>query len=228
MVAHPTIDTILETIEEYRDIGTAEFVKRYAWGQRPQQHYIRHQGALYPMRSVWAASCRPQIGSSTPQSTIVRGFRRLGFELVDVGFLRGEGPNPHGEKVFYEPGELLELSADRVAEERAVMEGLAYTEEIRFLMRDPRVVEKAKKDCDYRCEVCEFDFLKTYGEIGKGYIEAHHIFELAERAGENAETKPEDLAMLCSNCHSMIHRKKPCYSVDELKHIMRQAHRWIL
>jgi 5-methylcytosine-specific restriction protein A len=57
------------------------------------------------------------------------------------------------------------------------------------------------------CEVCTFDFGDTYGDLGAGFIEAHHILPLAE-AG-TATTRLADLALVCSNCHRMLHRAKP-------------------
>lgn len=54
------------------------------------------------------------------------------------------------------------------------------------------------------CEVCRFDFEQTYGERGSGYIEVHHVLPL-HISGE-ARTRLGDLALLCSNCHRMIHR----------------------
>ena len=55
------------------------------------------------------------------------------------------------------------------------------------------------------CEVCGFDFSEKYGKLGEGFIEAHHIKELSRTEGEY-EIKPSDFAMVCSNCHSMLHR----------------------
>jgi hypothetical protein len=71
-----------------------------------------------------------------------------------------------------------------------------------------------------KCECCEFDFLKTYGEVGEGFIECHHKISLHH--GERI-TKPEDLALLCSNCHRILHRRNPdnaYYSVEELRHLI--------
>jgi 5-methylcytosine-specific restriction protein A len=64
------------------------------------------------------------------------------------------------------------------------------------------------------CEVCAFDFARTYGKLGEGFIEAHHILPLAE-AG-TATTKPADLALVCSNCHRMLHRAKPWLTPEAL------------
>ena len=62
-----------------------------------------------------------------------------------------------------------------------------------------------------------FDFNKTYGDHGFGYIEAHHKVPLYE-INAKVETKLSDLAFLCSNCHRMIHReRKDWLSLEELK-----------
>lgn len=55
------------------------------------------------------------------------------------------------------------------------------------------------------CERCGFDFEEQYGTIGKDYIEAHHSTPISEKKGEY-EIKPEHFKMLCSNCHTMVHR----------------------
>lgn len=67
------------------------------------------------------------------------------------------------------------------------------------------------------CAVCGFDFEKVYGDIGKGFVEVHHIVPVHERDGEYVVDPVKDLRPLCSNCHSMIHRNNPVLSVDELK-----------
>ncbi len=56
------------------------------------------------------------------------------------------------------------------------------------------------------CEACGFDFGATYGSLGEGYIECHHVVPLAE-AGRT-RTRLEDLALLCANCHRMAERVK--------------------
>lgn len=66
------------------------------------------------------------------------------------------------------------------------------------------------------CETCKFDFKKRYGNLGSGFVEVHHILPLSAIEAE-IETKLEDLAILCSNCHRMIHRTKPMWGVIELR-----------
>ncbi|MDQ0087608.1 hypothetical protein J2T12_001002 [Paenibacillus anaericanus] len=92
--------------------------------------------------------------------------------------------------------------------------------------RNPIVIKRAKelfvkKHGKLYCEVCCLDFTAVYGERGKDFIEGHHKKLISEmRDGET--TKVDDIAMLCSNCHRMIHRK-PLISVEELAVIVNQS-----
>lgn len=70
------------------------------------------------------------------------------------------------------------------------------------------------------CEVCGFDFKEKYGERGADFIEAHHAKPIAAR-NKNEPTKVEDIVLLCSNCHSIIHRKQPWLSILQLKQIIK-------
>lgn len=97
--------------------------------------------------------------------------------------------------------------------------------------RNPLLREEAislrKEQCEGRltCCVCGFDFLDTYGEIGKDFIEVHHIVPLSSREKEVVVIPETDLVCLCSNCHSMVHRKRNAViPPEQLKHlIQRQA-----
>jgi 5-methylcytosine-specific restriction protein A len=52
--------------------------------------------------------------------------------------------------------------------------------------------------------------------MGKSYIECHHLIPLSNFQ-VNKDTKLEDLALLCSNCHRMIHRDLSVTTVKEFK-----------
>jgi len=85
--------------------------------------------------------------------------------------------------------------------------------------RDPRLrCEKMKAVADRgmrpACEVCSFDFGRTYGPLGEGYIEVHHRLPL--HASGPTLTKLSDLALLCANCHRMIHRSKAWLTPEQL------------
>ncbi|WP_328938645.1 HNH endonuclease [Streptomyces tauricus] len=71
------------------------------------------------------------------------------------------------------------------------------------------------------CEACGFDFEATYGPRGAGYIECHHVVPLHE-AGEG-RTRLSDLALICANCHRMIHRRAPWPTPGELRRLIQEA-----
>jgi 5-methylcytosine-specific restriction endonuclease McrA len=72
------------------------------------------------------------------------------------------------------------------------------------------------------CEVCGFDFYQIYGDRGYGFIECHHNNPISELT-EASPITLENLSLLCSNCHRMIHRAKPWISVNELKNIVKAS-----
>ena len=94
----------------------------------------------------------------------------------------------------------------------------------RYRERNRKIVESKKKErlrkfgC-LKCEGCGFDFKEKYGDHGDGFIECHHTKPISKmKVGE--KTKLDDLCLLCSNCHRMVHKKKPWLSIDQLKNIM--------
>ncbi len=90
--------------------------------------------------------------------------------------------------------------------------------------RDSRIVREAKSNYARQnggalpCEVCGFNFAERYGEIGISYIEAHHIRPLSELGTDEVRnTCIEDFALVCSNCHRMLHRKRPWANIEQLQ-----------
>lgn len=77
---------------------------------------------------------------------------------------------------------------------------------------------------DLYCQVCEFNFENVYGEIGQNFIECHHTLPVSEMP-DGHKTKVEDMAVLCSNCHKMIHRKRPWLRVEDLKKLINSGGR---
>ena len=66
-----------------------------------------------------------------------------------------------------------------------------------------------------QCDACSFDFYATYGERGIGFIEAHHKNPLASLLVPKP-TKASEMALVCSNCHSILHRGFPKLTVEKL------------
>jgi len=76
-----------------------------------------------------------------------------------------------------------------------------------------------KKQKRLYCTVCDFDFEKKYGERGREFIEAHHTKPVSDMI-PGQETKKEDIALVCSNCHRILHKTRPWLSIEKLKKII--------
>lgn len=72
------------------------------------------------------------------------------------------------------------------------------------------------------CEACDFDFTEVYGDHGRGFIECHHIVPLSELKSGSI-TRLADLALVCSNCHRMIHHRSPWLSIAQLRALVSAA-----
>lgn len=58
------------------------------------------------------------------------------------------------------------------------------------------------------CETprCGFDFEKVYGQLGRGHAHVHHLDALGRAPRKGVTTPLSRLAIVCANCHDMIHR----------------------
>jgi hypothetical protein len=110
------------------------------------------------------------------------------------------------------------------AEESEFPEG--REQEIRHKTRERNqlLIKKAKDSFKQKhgslfCEVCNFDFSKQYGVVGEGYIEAHHTLPVS-LLDAATKTKVADIALVCSNCHRMLHRRRPWLDMKQLKELL--------
>lgn len=116
---------------------------------------------------------------------------------------------------------VLHLDTDDGVEEGGIFHALH-----KYYERDQSLIRKKKKDVfakhtALKCEVCEFDFAKIYGELGDQFAECHHTKPVAKmKTGE--KTKQSDLSIVCANCHRMLHRGRDLLSIAGLKAIVEK------
>ncbi|WP_186304516.1 HNH endonuclease [Kocuria palustris] len=102
--------------------------------------------------------------------------------------------------------------------EGGVLEKAHLARERDRVMRESKIKAVRAAGGEIACEVCGFHFGRFYGARGDGYIEVHHRVPL-HVSGPTA-TSLADLALLCSNCHRMIHRGTPWLTVEQLADIV--------
>ncbi|MBX2968283.1 MAG: HNH endonuclease [Cyclobacteriaceae bacterium] len=150
---------------------------------------------------------KPNRGLTNPIANLSNNIELTGIETKEIIWelfqnhfcknLTNEILNPIESNSFYG-----EVEGDKGIREHIKQE---------FTKRSPGIVQRAKETAlkkgngRIKCECCKFDFYEAYGQLGENFIECHHKIHLA--TGERI-TKIEDLALVCSNCHRMLHRKQ--------------------
>lgn len=87
--------------------------------------------------------------------------------------------------------------------------------------RNREARNEALKHYGYTCAVCGFDFEKQYGELGHRFIHVHHLTPVANQ-GQVYQIDPvRDLRPVCPNCHAILHKRQPPYSIEELRALVR-------
>lgn len=124
----------------------------------------------------------------------------------------------------------LETTGHAVAELGDEYQANASLEEKRRLRlhyrieRNQRLTRLAKQVHGYSCQICGFNFLKVYGDLGREYIEAHHLTPLHQLPPDSPiRLSPrDDFAVLCANCHRMIHRSGAPSDLDDFRALFNQ------
>ncbi len=107
--------------------------------------------------------------------------------------------------------------AEEIADTEAIYEGALRRISVNSYERNPDARRRCISHYGTICVACGFDFAKEFGEVGRGLIHVHHLKELSE-IGKRYQVDPiRDLRPVCPNCHAIIHRRKPAYSIEEVK-----------
>ncbi|NEU83786.1 DUF3427 domain-containing protein [Nostoc sp. UIC 10630] len=182
---------------------------------------------------VWFAKSKTKIDQPEIKKLInpevkkyifIRSSNKEPFKYLGLGKVKSfEETSP--VKIIWEfldDNELNPISLpEEVIETEKYFEGSIKQIAVNVYERNPDARQKCIKHYGVICQVCGFSFEGVYGVIGEGYIHIHHLKPLSE-IGKEYEIEPKkDLRPVCANCHAMIHRKKPAYTIDELKSIIR-------
>lgn len=70
------------------------------------------------------------------------------------------------------------------------------------------------------CLACGMSFGAYYGRIAEGFIHVHHITPVSSLGGAYVINPGTDLVPLCPNCHAVVHRRNPPFTVAEIKTLL--------
>ena len=199
-----------EIIEAMKEIGG------YGSYQDIYERIKKRENKDISNRKNWTAAVRAAIETHSSDSKAFNGKDDIFYAVFGIG--RGVW----GIRNFEPSDNFVDITEDDIS----FPEGKQKLKTHIYRERNQKVIQIAKNRFKQKygylyCEACGFDFYKQYGEIGEDYIEGHHSIPVSELK-ENDKTKPEDIILLCSNCHRMIHRRRPWLKKEELQELIKR------
>ncbi len=83
--------------------------------------------------------------------------------------------------------------------------------------------EELIQELGITCQVCNRTMEEMYGQIGRGYIELHHLKPFCNlEVGGKRKLNSGDFAVLCPNCHRMIHKTKEIGDIEKFKQMINK------
>lgn len=150
-----------------------------------------------------------KIGALPDEATLLSDLQRMLQAYLTLTFRGGLDPS-------------IELANDAPSGDQTLMEVRRYRMH-RRIDRHPSASKEAKLCHGTTCQACGFDFAQRYGELGAGYIEAHHLRPLSslDEGTSVSYNVATDFAVLCSNCHRMIHRAEDPSDLRAFRRLIR-------
>jgi 5-methylcytosine-specific restriction protein A len=91
----------------------------------------------------------------------------------------------------------------------------------RYEGRNRSVVAAAKKAQGLTCRGCDVNYRELYGQPGERCVDAHHLLPFAELGAGVRKLHPiRDFAIVCSNCHRLIHSRREPLTILELRELL--------
>lgn len=181
--------------------------------ERNSVHYdVLIKGKRYPPKYIVSLATKFVAGKEYPASS---------FSAVEaINYFSSKD-----YKVIDRRAEAETIIADE-DDESAFPEGRESFKTHRHLERDGNLPRKAKakrlaETGKLECDICGIDFYHFYGDHGHGFIEVHHTVPVSKLNG-TAKTKFSELALVCSNCHRMLHRGASHLTIESLKALVHR------
>ncbi|MEH6393338.1 HNH endonuclease [Pseudoalteromonas sp.] len=124
-----------------------------------------------------------------------------------------------GDFEVYESGAVSRDEIPKI-DDTQIIEGQELSYQLTKYERSSKARQQCIEHHGVKCKVCDLNFESLYGDIGRGFIHVHHIVPVSRQKDEYQIDPINDLIPVCPNCHSMLHRRDPPHSIEELRAIL--------
>jgi HNH endonuclease len=164
-----------------------------------------------------------QLLKQRPKKTTLR--KEVNGEPLGQGFIR---PYAICRTPSYLSTELLkngnvQLHPDELSDDDLLIEGASKKVMVNIYERHPENRLRCIAVHGTKCCICKFSFGAAYGEVAEGIIHVHHLRPLSEVSKAHPVNPIEDLRPVCPNCHVVLHRRVPAYSIEEVKRFLQRS-----
>ncbi len=116
--------------------------------------------------------------------------------------------------------------AEEILHDSSYSEGAVTRILVNRYERDAAAREACIARYGVMCHLCGFVFADFYGEIARDLIHVHHLRPISDVGSDYQINPVEDLRPVCPNCHAVLHRRDPPYSLDEVRQSVKKNGRW--
>lgn len=185
------------------------------------QHAIAKPGTELPMRSDLAVPLETAEGLPfVTKQRLTRLGPVNGRKLQAMRELTEDSAKALDE--LLQSSREIDFSLPEEVEDNEVhYEGAVHRISVNAYERSSEARRKCIAHYGVHCCVCRFDFSEVYGRFGQGLIHVHHLRQLSEIGAEYKVDPIQDLRPVCPNCHAIIHRRKPHYSLEEVQAMLK-------
>jgi hypothetical protein len=120
-----------------------------------------------------------------------------------------------------EPNASIAVRLPEEVDDGTFNEGATRRITVNAYERDQRARQACLAAHGTTCAVCGTSLRDIYGPVAEGLIHVHHIRPLSEIGREYQVNPDTDLRPVCPNCHAVLHRRVPAYSLDDVRRFLR-------
>lgn len=163
------------------------------------------------------AACILAHKKQVEQGVNSRSIRRAADNLIGEKTNLFGHTNAGSASSLIEAGSRPEVDIEAIAgrEGRLLARLHVYRERDKAFSKRVRDYYLSKGNGKIECNACREFPVNIYGPLGHSAIEVHHKIPIEELQPDTVTTLAE-MAVLCANCHRVVHSKRPCLSVEDV------------